>query len=154
MIEFSLLVWYRDALENNWIFHVMILNEEWTHFAKDFHFMSLPFVALPQELWFLLNRSHTHTFVLISCSSVWLLRDPWHLQVEPELRRKQTGGWSRQGPEILGMILCPSWRFAETFLPHVPLVPGSGVAARPSRAHHGLRGPGCELAAAWLQVLA
>lgn len=70
--------------------------------------MSLPFVALPQELSFLLNRSHTHTFVLISCSSVWLLRDPWHLQVEPELRRKQTGGWSRQGPEILGMILCPS----------------------------------------------
>lgn len=47
MIEFSLLIWYRNTLENNWIFHVMIWSEEWTYFARGCYFKSLSSEMLP-----------------------------------------------------------------------------------------------------------
>lgn len=109
MIEFSLLVWYRDALENNWIFHVMILNEEWTHFAKDFHFMSLPFVALPQALWFLLNHSCIRADILLFClAPARCVAPTGKARAEEETNRwlEQAGAWDFRDDPLSFLKIC------------------------------------------------
>lgn len=109
MIEFSLLVWYRDALENNWIFHVMILNEEWNHFCKRLLFYESPFCCPSTSTAIPIAHARIRADILLFCPApARCVASTGRARAEEETNRwlEQAGAWDFRDDPLPFLKIC------------------------------------------------